>query len=75
MKLNRFGVISDGLIEPAFVVIGNAAVVVGRGHLAGQAQWLVVIGDGLIEVAFSAIGHAAVVVGPGNLWVKLNGLL
>lgn len=57
------GKIGNGLVMVAFVIIGEAAGVVGTGVLRIDLNGLGIVGNGLVRVAFVIPGFAAVEVG------------
>jgi hypothetical protein len=65
-KAKRGAVIRKRPIAVAFGVIGEAAQVVGIGHIGIELQGLAAIGDGGIEFAAVLQGLAAIGIGPGD---------
>ncbi len=58
IELNRLSVISDGLIEVAFAVVGKAAVDVGTKKLGVKLNRLGIISDGSIKVTVVGVNNS-----------------
>ena len=75
MQADGFLVSAYRLIHAAFLVEGDAEVVVGLGVIRFQAEGFLVLADRLVDLAFPVEGDAEVVVGVGVIWFQADGFL
>ena len=58
--------LADRLVNPAFLVEGDAKVVVGLGVIRFEAEGFLKLADGLVGPAFLDEGVAEIIVGIGD---------
>jgi hypothetical protein len=75
IEAERQAEIGNGAVVVALVLVGQTAIVVGRGIPRIESQGPVEIDDGAIVLAVVDVGQAAIVVGDVIFWVESERLV